>query len=91
MKLNLQTIKGDSMTRLAICAVLAIGAVYAARQLCEGKHWPLWEKYGPWITENKVQAIAVLAAVLYGLSLALWPEKDQALTEEGQEGFEVCG
>ena len=91
MKLNLPTIKGDSMTRLAICAVLAIGAVYAAQQLCEGKHWPLWEKYGPWITENKVQAIAVLAAVLYGLSLALWPEKDQALTEEGQEGFEVCG
>ena len=91
MKLNLQPIKGDSMTRLAICAVLAIGEVYAAQQLCEGKHWPLWEKYGPWITENKVQAIAVLAAVLYGLSLALWPEKDQALTEEGQEGFEVCG
>ena len=65
----------DSMTRLALCAVIAAAAVYAGEKLCEGKHWPLWEKYGPWILENKVQAIAVLAAVLYGVSLAVWPEE----------------
>ena len=65
----------DSMTRLALCAVVAAAAVYAGEKLCEGKHWPLWEKYGPWILENKVQAIAVLAAVLYGVSLAVWPEE----------------
>ena len=32
----------DSMTRLALCAVVAVAAVYAAEKLCEGKRWPLW-------------------------------------------------
>ena len=77
----------DSMTRLALCAVVAAAAVYAGEKLCEGKHWPLWEKYGPWILENKVQAIAVLAAVLYGVSLAVWPEEKKP---EGVEGVEAC-
>lgn len=62
------------LTRLAVCVVVAVAAVYAAEKLCEGKGFSLWEKYGPWITDNKVQAIAVVAAVLYGASLALWPE-----------------
>ena len=77
----------DSMTRLALCAVVAAAAVYAGEKLCEGKHWPLWEKYGPRILENKVQAIAVLAAVLYGVSLAVWPEEKKP---EVVEGFEAC-
>lgn len=77
----------DSMTRLALCAVVAAAAVYAGEKLCEGKHWLLWEKYGPWILENKVQAIAVLAAVLYGVSLAVWPEEKKP---EVVEGFEAC-
>ena len=77
----------DSMPRLALCAVVAAAAVYAGEKLCEGKHWPLWEKYGPWILENKVQAIAVLAAVLYGVSLAVWPEEKKP---EVVEGFEAC-
>ena len=77
----------DSMTRRALCAVVAAAAVYAGEKLCEGKHWPLWEKYGPWILENKVQAIAVLAAVLYGVSLAVWPEEKKP---EVVEGFEAC-
>lgn len=77
----------DAMTRLAICAVAAAGVIYAGEKLCEGKHWPLWDKYGPWILENRVQAIAVLAAVLYGASLALWPEKKKP---EVVEGFEPC-
>ena len=76
----------DTMTRLAICAVVAVAAVYAGEKLCEGKHWPLWEKYGPWILENKVQAIAVLAAALYGVSLAVWPEVKKP---EVVEGFEA--
>lgn len=79
----------DAMTRLAICAVVAVGVVYAVEKLCEGKHWPLWDKYGPWILENRIQAIAVLAAVLYGASLALWPEK-KTLAGEAVEGFEPC-
>lgn len=79
----------DAMTRLALCAVIAVGVVYAGEKLCEGKNWPLWEKYGPWILENKVQAIAILAAVLYGVSLAVWPE-EKPLQGEVVDGFEPC-
>ena len=80
----------DAMTRLALCAVVAVGAVYAAEKLCEGKGFPLWDKYGPWILENKVQAIAILAAVLYGASLALWPEGKGPGGNPATEGFEPC-
>ena len=64
----------DGLTRLAVCVVVAVAAVYAVEKLCEGRNLPLWEKYGPWVVDNKVQAIAVVAALLYGASLALWPE-----------------
>ena len=77
----------DGLTRLAVCVVVAVAAVYAVEKLCEGNHLPLWEKYGPWITGNKLQAIAVLAAALYALSLAVWPQKEEA-PEEG--GFTPC-
>lgn len=80
----------DSMTRLALCAVVAVAVVYAAEKLCDGKHWPLWDKYGPWILENRVQSIAILAAVLYGASLALWPEEKKTIESTATEGFEPC-
>ena len=86
--MELRQAGGDSMTRLAVCAAVAAAAVYAAEKLCEGRGYPLWEKYGPWIRENKVQAIAVAAAVLYGLSLALWPEEKGS--EEPGDGYEPC-
>ena len=80
----------EPMTRLALCAVVAVAVIYAAEKLFEGKHWPLWDKYGPWILENKVQATAILAAVLYGASLALWPEEKGPVKGDGVEGFEPC-
>lgn len=75
---------GEQLTRLVVCAVIAVAAVYATEKLCEGKSYPLWEKYGSVLTESKVQTIAVLTAVLYGLSLALLPEKklDETVQEE---------
>ena len=84
-----QSKPNDTLTRLAVCVVIAVAAVYAAEKLCQGRRFPLWDKYGPWVQENKVQAIAVIAAVLYGASLALWPE---GLPGKGEveEGFEPC-
>lgn len=80
---------GEQLTRLAVCAVIAVAAVYAGEKLCEGKSYPLWEKYGSTLTENKAQTVAVLTALLYGLSLALWPEKK--LDEAAQENdFTPC-
>lgn len=83
-KQNILPDSGERTTRLAVCVVIGVAVVYAAEKLCEGKDIPLWEKYGPWITENRIQAIAVLSAVLYGISLALWSEeKPPAVPEEG--------
>lgn len=79
----------DSMARLALCAVVAAAVIYAGETLCQGKHWSLWDKYGPWILENRIQAIAILAAVLYGASLALWPE-EKGPVEETMEGYKPC-
>lgn len=86
--MELRQAGGEQVSRLAVCAVVAVAAVYAAEKLCEGKHYPLWEKYGPWLKENKVQAIAVAAAVLYGISLALWPEGKTP--EKPGDGYEPC-
>lgn len=81
----------DQLARLALCALLAAGCVYGGERYCPGKGYPLWDKYGPWITENKVQAIAAAAALLYVLSLALWPqEKGLPGTEEEEAGFTPC-
>lgn len=79
--------QGDTMTRLALCAVIAVGAVYAAEKLFDGNHSPLWEKYGPWVKENKLQAIAIGAAVLYAVSLALWPQLPES---KADDGFTPC-
>ena len=79
---------GDLMTRLAICVVVALAVLYAAEKLLEGKDIPLWNKYSPWLKDNKTQAVAILAAVLYGASLALWPEEKK--NEGPGEGYSPC-
>lgn len=90
--MKLEPNKGELMTRLAVCVVIAIAVVYAAEKLCTGKGYPLWEKYGPWLMDNKVQAIAVAAAVLYGASLAFFPEGERpfAPPPEEEDGFSPC-
>ena len=92
--MKLEGSQGELMTRLAVCVVIAVAAVYAAEKLCAGRGYPLWEKYGPWLLENKVQAVAVAAAVLYGASLALLPGErplvGEAAREEEDDGFSPC-
>lgn len=74
------------LTRLAVCAVVATAAVVAAEKLCAGKGWPLWDKYGGWLIENRVQSIAILAAALYGVWLALAPSGSKG----EEDGFSRC-
>lgn len=76
----------DTLTRLVLCAAAGAGIVYLCEKLLPGRNISLWESYGPWVQENRAQAIALAAGVLYVLSLLLWPEEK---TEE--EGFEPCG
>lgn len=67
--------KRETITRLAICVVIALVLYWGGKKLCAGKEFPLLEKYGPWLEENKIQAIAIAAAVLFGISLAVFPLK----------------
>ena len=68
--------KQQTVTRLALCVVVAV-ALYAAA----GKVPPL-EPYRPWLEEHKVPA-----AILFGLSLLLFPPEEggaePAAPEEG--------
>ena len=76
--------KGDTAVRLACCAVIALIICYGAEKLGEGLKLPLWEEHGHLLKENKVQATAILAVLLFGASLALFPP-------QGEEGPAVCG
>ncbi len=76
---------GELAARLAVCAAAALALLYGAEKLCEGKNIPLWEKYGPWLKANRLQAAAIGAAVLYGAWTAL--EKSEP---KGEEGYTAC-
>lgn len=73
---------GQPGGRLLLCVVLAAGLVYALEHYCPGKSIPLWEQYGPWLIKNKLIAISVAAAVLYALSLTIFPLEEQ---DEGED------
>ena len=88
--MKLDSIGQDTLTRLGVCVVVSVALLYGAEALLDGKSIPLWEKYGPWLKDNKVQAIAILAAVLYGASLAIWPEEKGPIESTAAEGFEPC-
>lgn len=67
--------KKDLLTRLACCAIGALILYVGLEHLMERHTIPQLEPYRPWLAENKVQTIAVAAAVLFGLSLVLLPPK----------------
>lgn len=80
--------RGDAAVRLACCAVIALIICYGAEKLGEVLKLPLWEEHGHLLKENKVQAIAILAALLFGASLALFPPRDKECHETcGTEGY----
>lgn len=74
--MKLDSIGQDTLTRLGVCVVVSVALLYGAEALLDGKHIPLWEKYGPWLKENKIQATAIFAAVLYGAWTALAEHRD---------------
>lgn len=91
--------KQEMVTRLAICVVAALILYYGGEKLCTAFQLPYWEQYRPWLEKNRIQAVAVVAAVLFGVSLAVLPLKGRVagpeapLAEDGpaMEGFTACG
>lgn len=80
------------VTRLALCVVLALVIGYGGEKVCTALKLPIWETCRPWLEKNRVQAVAVVAALLFGASLALFPLPPEA--ERGEdipEGYEPCG
>ena len=88
--------KQAAVVRLAVCVALALALYFGGERLCTSPKLPLWEKYRPWLEENKLQAIAVAAGVLFGVSLALFPLKQAGedpvppFCPPGPEGYEPC-
>jgi len=73
----------ELITRIAVCVVAALILYYAGDKILGQFHLELWEKNKPWLEANKIQAIAIVTAVLFGASLAVFPlppeEKDEEL------------
>lgn len=83
MELESKDGKQQTVTRLVLCVALAVGLYAVAGKL------PALEPYRPWLEAHKVQAIAVAAAVLFGVSLAVFPLPDRE--EDARESGGDCG
>lgn len=81
--------KQESITRIAICAVAALLLYGGLEKLGESGKLPMLDPYLPWLKENKVQAIAIIAAVLFGVSLAVWPLEKKELPPDPCAGYEM--
>lgn len=84
-------------TRLALCVAAALVLYYGGEKICTMMKLTIWEQYRPWLEKNKIQAVATVAAVLFGISLAIFPlEEKKPLPGEAEcppgpgDGFEPC-
>jgi len=85
--------------RLAICLVIALALYYGGEKLWEAGTLPIWEKCRPWLNQNKIQAIALVTAALFGISLTVWPLESAPDSvgcpppdaTDAPEGFTLCG
>jgi len=72
----------ELLTRIAICVVAALMIYYVGDKISSQFQFGLWEKYRPWLEENKIQAVAVVAAILFGVSMAAFPLPSEQKEEE---------
>lgn len=84
-------------TRLAICVVAALILYYGGEKICKMLKLSLWEQFRPWLEKNKIQAVATVAAVLFGISLAIFPLESKKPLPEGDgcdlgpdDGYTPC-
>lgn len=85
--------KVGTLFRLGICLGLSIALYYGGEKVCTAHEIPLWEKHRPWLEENRVQSIVTLTALLFGLSLILFPSKEEeepSLDCDDFSNYEPC-
>lgn len=82
--------KQKTLGRLALCVILAAGLYAVLDQF--GGAVPQLEPCRPWLRENKVQAIAIGAAVLFGASLLLFPlgEEERFVPPPEEDACDPC-
>lgn len=86
--------KRETVTRLACCVMVALILYYALEKYGGKLNIPLLDQYRPWLTQNKAQAVAIVAAVIFGLSLAAFPlEKKgpEVIPDPFCDGYEPVG
>ncbi|MCC8123544.1 MAG: hypothetical protein LIO58_08380 [Oscillospiraceae bacterium] len=76
--------KKELLTRLAVCAIIAIAVCYGGEKLLPSLHHPMADNLRPWLEKNKMQAIVLVAAVIFGVSLKVRPLKP------AEECYEPC-
>ena len=82
--------KQEMVTRLACCVVAALILYYAVEKYAGKLNIPLLDQYRPWLEQNKVQAIAIAAAVLFGASLAAFPLEEPAAPPPAASEADPC-
>ncbi len=72
----------ELLTRIAICVVAAFIVYYAGDRISDQFHFSFLDKSKPWLAENKIQVVAVVAAILFGISMAAFPLPSEQTAEE---------
>lgn len=88
--MDLHLDKQALVMRLGVCVVVALILYQAGEKLCTALGLPYWEQYRPWLEKNKVQALAVVTAALFGLSLVVMPLERQEPSVLSSEEFIPC-
>ena len=87
--------KKELVKRLAICVVAALVICYGGEKIFPSLKLPFWEKIQPWLEENKLQAVIVVAGLLFLVSTMIIPlqSPDHPPEEESCPhggGYEPC-
>lgn len=65
--------RGDPLSRLLLCGAAALVLLSAGGPVCTALHLPAGERLRPWLEEHPLQTAVGLTAVLFALSLLLFP------------------
>jgi len=87
--------KKELVKRLAICVVVALVICYGGEKLFPSLKLPFWDTIQPWLEKNKLQAVVVVAGVLFLVSTMIMPlaPPDHSPGEEPcppDSGYEPC-